>query len=181
MIYQLKATLQDTRPPIWRRLHVHADISFAQLHHILQIAFEWDNTHLHEFAVGKGGYRVAIGVPEYDVGWADFYDEETVCLTDWFVQVKDSCQYTYDFGDDWKHLIVLEKILPEQAGTDYPLCVKARRDAPEEDNLDLYDENTVEREPADIVQDVNTLLRARQEALRPGSPKRKNRLLGELL
>jgi hypothetical protein len=36
-VYQLKITLNDTRPPIWRRILVPGDTTLRQLHDILQI------------------------------------------------------------------------------------------------------------------------------------------------
>jgi hypothetical protein len=41
--------------------------------------------------------------------------------------------YLYDFGDDWRHDIVVEKIAPAEAGIAYPRCIGGRRAAPEED------------------------------------------------
>lgn len=35
--------------------------------------------------------------------------------------------YTYDFGDNWEHDIVLEKILPPEEGVLYPRCITAVR------------------------------------------------------
>jgi hypothetical protein len=52
-IYQIKVTLLDTKPPIWRRLQVPADLTLAQLHNVLQIAMGWDDEHMHEFRVGQ--------------------------------------------------------------------------------------------------------------------------------
>ena len=37
-IYQIKVTLLGTKPPIWRRLQVPANLTLAQLHDLLQIA-----------------------------------------------------------------------------------------------------------------------------------------------
>src|SRR6267154_1176603 len=37
-IFQIKATLRGTRPPIWRRLHTWSDVTLLQFHRILQIA-----------------------------------------------------------------------------------------------------------------------------------------------
>ena len=50
-IYRLKVTLKDFRPPIWRRIEVRSDISFAKLHRILQIVMGWYDCHLHMFTV----------------------------------------------------------------------------------------------------------------------------------
>lgn len=42
-------------------------------------------------------------------------------------------QYEYDFGDSWKHDILVEKILlPEQAAK-YPVCIAGKRARPPED------------------------------------------------
>jgi hypothetical protein len=42
-------------------------------------------------------------------------------------------RYTYDFGDDWEHDIVLEKILPADPGTAYPVCLAGKGACPPED------------------------------------------------
>lgn len=44
-----KITLENTHPPVWRRIVLPEHISFYDLHRIIQIVFEWDNYHLHEF------------------------------------------------------------------------------------------------------------------------------------
>ena len=41
--------------------------------------------------------------------------------------------YVYDFGDDWEHILTLEKILPREKGTKYPVCIKGSRACPPED------------------------------------------------
>ena len=52
-IYQLKVTLLGTTPPIWRRLLVPADMTLQQLHHVLQLAMDWEDCHMHEFRIGQ--------------------------------------------------------------------------------------------------------------------------------
>lgn len=55
-IYQIKVTLEGSKPPIWRRLLVCSDVSLADLHYIIQAAFGWWDYHLHQFIVGVTYY-----------------------------------------------------------------------------------------------------------------------------
>jgi hypothetical protein len=57
-LYQLKVTLRDIQPPIWRRIQVWEDTTLAQLHTILQIVMGWEDYHLHQFAIGRRLYSV---------------------------------------------------------------------------------------------------------------------------
>ena len=45
-----KIALHGVSPMIWRRLRVNTDISLADLHHIIQIAMDWDHKH-HSFHI----------------------------------------------------------------------------------------------------------------------------------
>ncbi len=195
MIYQLKVTLKHTQPPIWRRLQVSAETTFFQLHHILQVSFDWFDVHLHRFEVAHvpehkrdvpehtpgdsydlfhflraSAAEVAeIGDPEQNEGWGLFFNEKQEKLADWLRQEKDRMTYTYDFGDNWEHLIVLEKVFPAEPGVDYPRCVKARHIAPEEDSRGQWlDKEWVEENPdhqteaaanQKIQKEINELLR----------------------
>ncbi len=54
--YQLKITLQDTSPPIWRRIQIGANTRLDIFHLILQKAMGWDNSHLHQFVTRCGTF-----------------------------------------------------------------------------------------------------------------------------
>jgi hypothetical protein len=41
--------------------------------------------------------------------------------------------YEYDFGDGWRHEVLLEKVLPKESGCKYPICVTGKRACPPED------------------------------------------------
>ena len=45
----------------------------------------------------------------------------------------DTLRYVYDFGDNWRHTITLEKILEPEAGKFYPVCTEAIGACPPED------------------------------------------------
>jgi len=124
-IYQIKVGLRGAKPPIWRRLEVPANTSLARLHDIIQVAFGWADGHLHVFETAYGDF----GVADREMGHRA---EAPVTLEQVAPGVGDRLQYTYDFGDDWTHEIVVEKVLDRQPGA-YPRCTGGRRAAPPED------------------------------------------------
>lgn len=128
-VFQLKVTLLNTKPPIWRRVLVEGSDTLADLHEIIQAAFGWWNCHLHDFEIGRTRY--GIPDPDWDFGLATV-DERTVRL-DSVAAAGSSFHYTYDFGDDWRHKVTVEKVGPVEAGTAVPDCISGRRACPPED------------------------------------------------
>src|SRR3990172_9138951 len=61
-VYQLKVTLDDSKPPIWRRILVAENTTLYSLHDILQIVMGWTDSHLHMFTIERQIY----GNPEDD-------------------------------------------------------------------------------------------------------------------
>ena len=129
-IYQIKVTLEDSKPPIWRRLLVRSDVTLAKLHDIIQAAFGWWDYHLHQFVVGETYYGVPD--PDYD-DYLEMRDERKVRLHQVVPQEGLKFRYDYDFGDGWLHQVLLEKILPPEPGQEVPLCITGRRACPPED------------------------------------------------
>jgi Plasmid pRiA4b ORF-3-like protein len=119
----LKVSLYGARPPIWRRLLVSDTITLERLHTVIQVAFGWTDTHLHLFTVGNEDYGP-------NDGWTDAQSER-IRLTR-IADVGDKIDYVYDFGDDWRHTILLEKRLQER-GRVAPRCLTGRRAVPPED------------------------------------------------
>src|SRR5437016_393520 len=60
-VYQLKITLADIKPPVWRRIETQ-DCTLAKLDHIIQIVMGWDGYHLWAFDIQGEQY----GNPERD-------------------------------------------------------------------------------------------------------------------
>lgn len=127
-IYVLKATLRDIRPPIWRRLRVPGDCSLGQLHDVLQHAFGWTDSHLHEFRIG----RQTFGVPSADDFGPHPIHEKKVGL-DQVARPKSKLVYAYDFGDGWEHDIVVERVEQAAPSDSLPACTDGRRACPPED------------------------------------------------
>ncbi|GIN70776.1 hypothetical protein J14TS2_12510 [Bacillus sp. J14TS2] len=142
MIYQFKVQLLGFRPPIWRRLQIESNMTFLDFHQVLQLAFEWEDYHLHTYRMTKSNGEsikpLEIGAEDEYGLFSPAYDEAETLLSDFFIQEKDRAVYIYDFGDDWIHEIILEKVLTPEKGVAYPFCVKAMREAPEEDSRGMY-------------------------------------------
>lgn len=87
----------------------------------------WGNCHLHEFE--SRGTRYGSD----DDGWGDPPEDERHTRLRTIAEPGSSFLYVYDFGDDWRHRIVVEKALPTEAGARYPACTGGRRACPPED------------------------------------------------
>jgi hypothetical protein len=131
-IFQLKVTLLGTKPPIWRRLLVRADLTLAQLHNVVQTVMGWDDEHMHEFRVGHRRF----GRPEPAdpfMGAPRVESERTVPLSALLQKAGVKMIYTYDLGDSWEHSIHLEKQLSAEPHTTYPICTDGQLACPPED------------------------------------------------
>jgi hypothetical protein len=127
--YQLKITLSDSKPPIWRRVLVASDINLAIFHTVLQVVMGWEDCHLHQFDTGQVLYA-----PAYDNDFGMESEEESKYkLSQLLKKEKDKIVYEYDFGDSWRHKIELEKILPFDAKAILPICIKGKLACPPED------------------------------------------------
>jgi hypothetical protein len=125
-VYQIKVGLRGSKPPIWRRLEVPADISLARLHTVIQIAFGWGDSHMHVYETPYGDF----GTADADLGHRS---DTRVTLEQVAPAVRSKLRYTYDFGDDWDHDILVEKVLDQNGTTPYPRCTGGRRAAPPDD------------------------------------------------
>ncbi len=127
-VYQMKVTLEDISPPIWRRIQVTSDTTLSNLHRILQILMGWSDYHLHEFVIDG----VSYGKPDKE----DIFkvkNEKNVILNQVVSGERTRFTYIFDFGDFWCHKILIEKILPLEPDMRYPICIKGKRACPPED------------------------------------------------
>jgi len=127
--YLLKVKLSEVRPPIWRRLRVAADLTLRDLHHVLQIALGWTDSHLHEFEIR--GKRYGMPDPEEDLG-EPALDEVSYRLAE-LLRKGGRAEYTYDFGDGWSHEIVVEDTVPLDPHGLKAECLAGERARPPED------------------------------------------------
>lgn len=129
-IYQIKVTLHDIRPPIWRRILVPGTITLFEMHYILQAVMGWTNSHLHYFLINE----VFYGDPEDDeCGDFGTKEERKFKLNKLVPHEGFRFEYEYDFGDSWDHILLVEKIFAPEKGQQYPVCIKGKRACPPED------------------------------------------------
>ncbi len=129
-IIQLKITLQNTNPAIWRRIQVPKSITFFDLHHVIQVAMGWTNSHLFEFNING-----------YTLGWKGNKENENEHLVDASTIVlglllnnkDEKFKYIYDFGDNWKHLVEVETLQERGETRIYPFCLGGEMRCPPED------------------------------------------------
>jgi hypothetical protein len=135
--YRVRINLDDTQPPLWRRLDLSSDLFLDELHEIIQTTFGWTDSHLHQFGSGPNYYDL---LTEYylcpymaEDSEQPGVPEEQVRLDEVLHEPDDVLFYCYDFGDDWQHTITLEAALPRPPDALPALCLDGDRPGPPED------------------------------------------------
>jgi hypothetical protein len=126
-IYQLKISLAEVSPPVWRRVLVPGGFTLDRLHRVIQYAMGWQNCHLHCFDIE--GVQYGEPDPDGELAVRDELDHRLDA-----VAVKGTrFTYTYDFGDWWEHDVQVEDVLAAEPDESYPACVDGARACPPED------------------------------------------------
>ena len=128
--YLIRVDLQDIRPVIWRQIWVEGQMTLVQLHHVIQAAMGWTDAHLHEFTIGEKHY----GKPSDD-DLIDYpiLDERRFLLRD-LLTADLEFLYLYDFGDDWRHTIRVERTEQQDEPYGAAFVVAGVRACPPEDS-----------------------------------------------
>jgi len=131
---QIHVYLNDIEPKIWRRLVVPLDTTLTVMHPIIQAAMGWKDSHLHEFEVGGLSYGDiwSLSAERMDDD-ARVYDAQEVRLRDFSREPGISFTYIYDFGDNWRHTVTLEKLVAATSMPKKPSCIEGSRCCPPED------------------------------------------------
>lgn len=134
-IYQFKIVLRDIKPTIWRVIQVPETYTFWDLSVAIQNAMGWGGGHLHSFTMKDPttGKETEIGMPDEEYEDAEVLPEWEQKIGKWFTKENKDAEYVYDFGDNWKHDVHLEKIVPAEEGIEYPKCIYGERACPPED------------------------------------------------
>jgi hypothetical protein len=131
-IARVRINLQEIEPEIWRRVEVPLSLSLKGLHEVIQAAFGWGDCHLYAFHIGAKRY----GIP--DPPWPYVHEKgmlraKSVRLGAIVGRGIDRFDYVYDFGDEWRHTVVVESTAVGEPDIDYPHFVAGARRGPPED------------------------------------------------
>jgi hypothetical protein len=141
---QLKVTLKLEEQLVWRRIVLPLHWTFPQLHEVLQTAFAWQDSHLHEFTIldevkssrGQVKHRPIMNLVMNEESFhfpskVEKRFETGIKLSE-YLPAHGMLSYTYDLGDDWEHVIEVEKTI-EDYDAPHPKCLDGEGDSPPED------------------------------------------------
>jgi hypothetical protein len=141
LVFELRLSLLYVAPEVWRLLRVPDDIRMDRLDRVIQAAFGWTNSHLHQFHLidAKGGIKGYVGRPDPDA-LPDIFgrrpptqDETKRQLKNFLAKPGDRIGYEYDFGDGWLHSVELVSVHPQASRPATAICLDGARACPPED------------------------------------------------
>ncbi len=140
-LYRFRVKLQG-RKDVWRRIEMTGDQTLHDLHEAIQEAFAWDDEHLYAFFLSGKPWDEST---EYDSPYSGGERSAAKHRLE-HLPLKSGKQFLYifDFGEELRHEITLEAILPGKAqrGLDYPRITERQGTAPPHD----YGEEALEHE-----------------------------------
>lgn len=131
--FQLKIVINNSKPPIWRRVIIPAGITFSQLSMILNEVMGWCGYHVFQFELYHRELYIMENADEFSGGYGTYdYLEASRAFIREYLEENDWFTYVYDMGDSWKHRVTIEKDL-EDYELNYPVVLKYKGDCPPED------------------------------------------------
>ena len=106
---------------------VKSETPLPKLARLLENAMGWEGYHLHMFDVAG----ILFGVPEEDADYV--INEKAATVKHVLPRPGTSLRWDYDFGDSWRHDMVVEAIESPVEGKRYPVCLDGARACPPED------------------------------------------------
>lgn len=135
-IVRLKITLDDVKPTVMRRVEVPVSITLDTLHEIIQAIMPWENSHLHAFYLRLiDGPRWAPPSPfddDFNFGIKARDSMRTTVAEALAEPNFKALRYNYDFGDDWRHTIKVERRFSADLREEFPKLIDAKGRCPPE-------------------------------------------------
>ena len=105
---EVEVSLEHITPRIWRRFLIRDRATFLDLHHAIQHACGWEDTHLFAFRDADGA--VVAGMPN-DIGFGPPDPDAAKVRAGDYLRRRWSVLYEYDFGDSWQHMVELKEVV----------------------------------------------------------------------
>ncbi len=118
--YQLKITISDSVPEIWRRFVVPVNVTLTELHLILQRIMGWES--LHDY-----GFHMGVGLDK------THFDTQKVLSNVLAVVGDRPLYYLYDFKGGWLHRLEVEALEVSTKGDELvtlPMCLDGAEACP---------------------------------------------------
>lgn len=132
---ELKITLDLQNHNVWRKVIVPYNITFKELHDVLQVVFGWRDYHLHDYYIFDREKPIINLVCSDDAfeypNDVPMLEEKNIKLSE-YIPKYSRIKYSYDFGDNWEHYIKVERIIEEYT-QNYPICIAGEGSTPPED------------------------------------------------
>ncbi len=128
VVYELKIEIADVQPPIWRRVQVQ-DCNLTKLHEVIQCAMGWSGDHMWTFEIDDEQF----GEDPSNDSDMDMMNPDSIRLSQLVDKGATRFLYIYDFGDNWEHVVTVEKTLDPDPTAKYPYCTAGKRACPPED------------------------------------------------
>lgn len=126
-VHPLRVSLLGGEPTVWRRVMVASLIKLPKFNRVLETVMGWEGYHLHMFEIGD------LRIGEQDDDSSDVIDERRITIEQILPRVGSELTWTYDFGDDWTHEVIVEAIEEPSPDVTYPVCTGGERACPPED------------------------------------------------
>ena len=130
-IARVRIELQEVEPTIWRQIDMPLSATLEALHEAIQMTMGWTFSHPWEFEISGRSYG--------DPSFREFDDEPVIYkakglrLGTAIARGADRFVHVYDYGDNWRHEVIVEEVRDGDPDVEYPAFVDGARRCPPED------------------------------------------------
>lgn len=136
-LFRVRIEVEHAHPVIWRTVDIRQDTRLSLVHQVIQVAFGWEDRHLHRFSLGGGAFdrTSQLFLCPYDVeeGEDNGLPDRSVRLDETLKVPGDRLHYVYDYGDNWGLVLELEEVRTVTPTTPVARVVDGRWPSPPED------------------------------------------------
>jgi|GEM_PF-2771240 len=129
-VLRVRVELSGTQVPVWREVFLPARLTLEEVHVVVQVCFEWDDSQLHEFQAGQARYLDARDDALLDA--PEMQTDNQVRLHQIVNGFPFELSYLYSQDEYWLHRLTVLEALPPDPNMLYPLCIAGENASPPE-------------------------------------------------